>query len=211
MTKFKDQPSMYSLVDKPRKISEDHYLLRIKSVSNESAPGQFITIRASKLTDPLLRRPFSIFNHQENLIDIVVKNVGKCTNILAGYSNDTIDMQGPMGKGFTTIERGKALLVGGGVGNAPLFYLAKKLKDLGNEITFIYGMQSKKYIFQIEQFKNFTNKFSVTTDDGTEGEKGFTTDLAEKFLQKQRIRHDILMRTSHYDETVSRHYRKHSN
>jgi dihydroorotate dehydrogenase electron transfer subunit len=74
---------MHRLIEKPARVSEGHCLLKIKSSAGQSLPGQFINIRVSKQNDPLLRRPFSIFSHEDGIITTVVKIVGKGTSMLA--------------------------------------------------------------------------------------------------------------------------------
>ena len=112
---------------KPQLIAKDHYLLEIENHGSQSKPGQFINIKAHSGTDPLLRRPFSIFNHNENIIEVVIRLVGKGTRIISASEPGPIDSIGPFGKGFTLVKDKKVLLAGGGVGNAPLYYLASEL------------------------------------------------------------------------------------
>ncbi|MFC1669825.1 dihydroorotate dehydrogenase electron transfer subunit [Spirochaetota bacterium] len=178
---------MAKLISKPKKISTDHYLLRIEHNKSNSSPGQFINIKAGEGTEPLLRRPFSIFNHDGNLIEIIIKSVGKGTKILCGSQPGTIDILGPLGKGFTLVENKKVLLAGGGVGNAPLYYLSRKLKELNNTIYYIYGSQSKEYIYLEEMYEPSTDNFIITTDNGTKGKRGFTTDIAGELLGSEKI------------------------
>jgi dihydroorotate dehydrogenase electron transfer subunit len=82
----------------------------------------------------------------------------------------------PLGNGFTMPESSdkKHLLVGGGVGVAPLMYLGRKIKEMGGEPTFLLGARSKKDLLLIDEFKEIGRVF-ITTEDGTEGEKGFVT------------------------------------
>src|SRR5208337_5417911 len=86
---------MIILKEKPIQIAQDHYLLRLESHAFDSAPGQFVNIRCTKQYDPLLRRPFSIFDHEGPLISIIVKTVGKGTEILSQYAPGCIDCIGP--------------------------------------------------------------------------------------------------------------------
>ena len=72
---------MAFLIEKPREVCKDHYLLRIDINKQLSSPGQFANIKIAD-TDPLLRRPFSIFNHKENIIEIIFRVVGKGTELL---------------------------------------------------------------------------------------------------------------------------------
>lgn len=172
---------MIKLMEKPQKIATDHYLLKLSGFTENSKAGQFINIKVGTGTDPLLRKPFSIFNHEDDLMEIVIRVVGKGTKILSEIEPTQLDILGPLGNTFTIPKNKKVLLIGGGVGNAPLYNLAKSLKKEGNTIDFIYGAKSKEFIYIPERFESTTDNFYITTDDGTAGEKGFVTDKM-KFL-----------------------------
>ncbi len=176
---------MAELIESPLKVAEDHYLLRIKLDKKLHAlPGQFINIRISDSTDPLVRRPFSIFNQNEEILEIIIQVVGRGTTLLAGREKGPIDILGPLGKGFTLLEKGSALLVGGGVGNAPLYYLARALKDRGVSVTCLYGARAKKYIYCAKNFGTTADIFKVATDDGSTGHRGFITELMQEMLKE---------------------------
>lgn len=178
---------MTELIEKPIKVADEHYLLKIKCESNNSEAGQFINLKASTNTDPLIRRPFSIYNHYDNIIEIIVRVIGKGTELISKFDTGEINMLGPLGKGFTMQENKNLLLIGGGVGNAPLFYLGKKLKKQNNKLTYIYGCRSKNLIYQGDEFSNLFDKVHFVTDDGSEGEKGFVTDISEKLLSNEKF------------------------
>jgi len=173
---------MLKLTEKPRRVAQDHFLLHLETETYRSVPGQFINIRCTQHYDPLLRRPFSIFDHEGALISIIVKSVGRGTEILSHYSPGSIDCIGPLGTGFTMTENRKVLIAGGGVGNSPLYYLAKKLTEARCDITYIYGAASRSSIYLAEQFNKFANKFIITTDDGSEGADGYASEAASKLL-----------------------------
>jgi dihydroorotate dehydrogenase electron transfer subunit len=179
--------SMASLIDKPLQVCKDHYLLKIDINQELSHPGQFANIKIAG-TDPLLRRPFSIFDHKDNIIEIIFKVIGKGTEILkdisqAGY----IDVIAPLGHGFTIPENKNALLIGGGVGNAPLYYLAKKLKTKSNIVNFLYASRSKEYIFNENEYKSISDNFYITTDDGSMGMKGMASDIALELTRANKF------------------------
>ncbi len=174
---------MATLLTRPEKIAEDHYLLRIKDEKASPVPGQFINIRTTQGTDPLLRRPFSIFDFNNGIMDIVIRVVGRGTEILSHAEEGVIDIVGPLGKGFTLVENKKVLLAGGGVGNAPLFYLLRKLKELGNETTFIYGARSDGLIYFEDKYRKYSDHFTMCTDDGSKGEKAFSCHIANQLIE----------------------------
>ncbi|MBP7739045.1 MAG: dihydroorotate dehydrogenase electron transfer subunit [Spirochaetes bacterium] len=172
--------------EKPRPVSQDHYLLEFEGCVETSLPGQFLNIRVSDRIDPLLRRPFSIFNHERDIISCVIRTVGKGTEILARRDPGKMDLLGPLGTGFTLVSGSRVLIAGGGVGNAPLYYLARKLAASRCDITFIYGARSREYIYLPDRFRDTVGRFIVATDDGSEGERGLVTDIAASLFRKER-------------------------
>ena len=91
---------MAILLEKPREIARDHFLLRIKTDSGTPCAGQFINIRTTQGTDPLIRRPFSIFNYENGVLEIVIQLVGPGTKLLFASKAGPMDILGPLGKGF---------------------------------------------------------------------------------------------------------------
>ncbi|HEY1406873.1 MAG TPA: hypothetical protein VF857_09705, partial [Spirochaetota bacterium] len=132
--------------------SEGHYLLRVTTDVQEAKPGQFVTLRLGKNTDPFLRRPFSIFDFSNGTFEIIFQVVGKGTEMLSGYKDENIDILGPLGNGFTLMNGGKVLLVGGGAGNAPLHYLSRSLKARGCSVTQVYGSRTSNVIYCKDRF-----------------------------------------------------------
>lgn len=135
-------------------------------------PGQFIMVWIPGLDEI----PISLSGPDQ----ITVKNVGKATEALHKMNKDEyIGLRGPYGNGFS-IEGKKILIIGGGVGIAPMKTLAVS-KD--KDITSIIGAQTKKELFFKEHFPNL----HVCTDDGTEGEKALTTQVTERLLKEQKF------------------------
>lgn len=174
-----------ALASPPQIIAPEHRLLTITASAPPSRPGQFIGIRISSLADPLLRRPFSIFDHSGDTLRIVVKIVGRGTAILAERSPGPLDIIGPLGNGFTILRDSRVLLVGGGVGNAPLHYLAGVLSAAKCDVTYIYGARSADAIFCPESFEARSNRFITVTDDGGRGRKGLAADAASDLIQSE--------------------------
>jgi dihydroorotate dehydrogenase electron transfer subunit len=166
-------------------ICKEHCLVSLE-VDTPSLPGQFISIKPDSSTDPLLRRPFSVYDHGKGRLDCVIRRVGPGTERICQSESDYFDILGPSGQGFTLVEEQNCLLVGGGVGNAPLVYLARALKERGNRVRFIYGTTSKDYIYGEERLKKLTHELLFTTDDGSRGSKGYVTDyLGEQLAREQ--------------------------
>lgn len=173
---------MNYIVEKPAKVATGHILLTINTDFTSSMPGQFVNIRTTAGSDPLIRRPFSIFNQDNSTIELVIKVIGRGTRLISRFEEGPVDMLAPLGRGFSIIEGGHALLVGGGVGNAPLFYLARKLRQAGNRVTCIYGARSEEYIYLEDRYRKEVDELIVATDDGSRGKKGFVTTFAEEIL-----------------------------
>lgn len=150
-------------------------------IAKTALPGQFLHILVKKT---MLRRPISIanVNEEESTVTIIFKIVGSGTKRLANYQvNETINILGPSGAGFPmeNLCNKKVLLIGGGVGIPPLYFLGKKLaEDPSISILTILGFQSKEYRFYVEQFESL-GETTVTTDDGTFGKKGFVTNALD--------------------------------
>jgi len=173
-----------TIISAPEFQADDHYLIRIKTDVETAAPGQFVTMKIGSTLDPFLRRPFSIFDFNDGIFDVIFQVVGKGTKILSNYKDAEIDILGSLGKGFTLKENSRVLLIGGGAGNAPLYYLTKKLKEKNCDVTQIYGSRSKSLIYCKDRYCKESDAVIFTTDDGSEGTKGFVTDAAASLLEK---------------------------
>ncbi|WP_280769054.1 dihydroorotate dehydrogenase electron transfer subunit [Salipaludibacillus daqingensis] len=151
------------------------------SVAEMTDPGQFVHMKVSNGIDPLLRRPISICDVDLNAkeLTIIYRVEGKGTKILSERNDkETINVLGPLGNGFPTDhlhEGDVALLVGGGVGVPPLYYLAKKLVEKGVRLKVILGFRTANDVFLEEEFNEIAD-VTVTTEDGSKGIKGYVTD-----------------------------------
>ena len=155
-------------------------LLRLRSdqALPDVAPGQFVQVRVDDSPSTYLRRPISIHDvdFQYNEITLLVQQVGEGTRHLASAKDgDLINMVLPLGNCFTIPEKGeKVLLVGGGIGIAPLFYFAKVLNEKGIKPTLLLGGKSESDLIRLADYQQFGETY-VTTEDGSLGEKGFVT------------------------------------
>src|SRR5699024_3023830 len=155
-------------------------ILENKSVSETAVPGQFLHIDVLGHT---LRRPISIadVDKTNHTVTVLFKVVGEGTRQLSKCPEGMmIDVLGPNGNGFNLENKSNAhiLLIGGGIGVPPLYYLGKTLKKQGYHITSILGFQTKASVFYEDEFKALGETY-ITTDDGTYGHKGFVTDIAK--------------------------------
>ena len=178
---------MASLIEKPLEISKNHFWLKIRAESAYALPGQFINIRPHTGNSPLIRRPISVFNYGNGIIELIIQLVGKGTELLSSHPVGEIDIIGPLGNPFSLPQNSRLLLAGGGVGNAPLYYLALELKKNGNDITYIYGARSADYIFFEEKYRETSDDFILMTDDGSKGTKGFATKAAADISEPEKF------------------------
>lgn len=160
-------------------ISNDYFAIYLQCPEELPLiqPGQFVQVLVSNSTTTYLRRPFSIYdvNYGKNEISLLIKKVGDGTVALSRLKKgDKLNIIYPLGNSFSLPETGKALLVGGGVGIAPMLMLAKLLHKKGIEPDVLIGGRSLPDIIEPEKYKPYANVF-VTTDDGTAGEKGMVT------------------------------------
>lgn len=162
------------LVNELTRVSKSLYLIRFTPHTPvDIKPGQFVSVLCDNLT---LRRPFSVMGYEDGVISILFKKKGAGTTYISNLKQgDEIDFVGPMGNGFN-IERKKSLLISAGVGSAPVFYLHKKMEELGVENFFASGFVSKEEIPSNLEFD------MVTTDDGSEGKKGSIVNYVEGLI-----------------------------
>ena len=142
-------------------------------------PGQFVNIRVEGSPTTFLRRPISInfVDRAKNELWLLIQLIGDGTRQMAAYKvGDTMDLLLPLGNSFSIPKnRGaKTLLIGGGVGTAPMLYLGSELKKSGLEPIFLLGARSKGDLLQTGDFKQYGSLFT-TTEDGSDGEKGYVT------------------------------------
>ena len=139
-----------------------------------SAPGQFVNIKIDSL---FLRRPISVCDVDGNVLTIIYKVVGDGTHAMAHMSvGQELDILTGLGNGYDISKTGDSpLLIGGGVGVPPMYYLAKQLIASGKDVTVIMGFNTATEVFYAEEFEKLGAKVLVTTADGTQGIKGFVT------------------------------------
>ncbi len=163
-------------------LRADYTLLRLKAPAGplpEMWPGQFVQVRADASPSTLLRRPISI-----NFVDtaagelwLLVHAVGSGTRALCALrEGERVDVVLPLGTGFPLCSGGeRVLLVGGGVGSAPLLYLGSRLAARGCDVTFLLGGRRAADVLQADCCKRY-GRVCITTEDGSAGERGVVTD-----------------------------------
>ncbi len=163
-------------------IAEDTFEVVVQSpLAKELKPGQFVHIA---LPNHMLRRPVSVagIDTQAETFTIIFKIFGEGTRELSKYqAGDTLDVILPCGTYYPIDQLAidQALIVGGGIGVPPLYYLAKTLKENGVKVTSVLGFQSKDQIFYEEKFQVLGDTY-IATNDGSYGTKGFVTDIIDE-------------------------------
>jgi dihydroorotate dehydrogenase electron transfer subunit len=145
---------------------------------SQPLPGQFLTLRVTTSTTPLLRRPFAYsgFDDASSAFSIIYQKRGNATDILAGKQTDElIDCIGPLGNSFPLPENSQnAILVAGGIGIGPILFLASELQKKNIPCTFIFGCRNKQFVPNLKIFSQLNP--IICTDDGSCGFKGTTAD-----------------------------------
>ena len=170
--------SLFTL-ERARQLTGDTFELVLSGdTSAIQLPGEFVNL---ELPGHFLRRPISICDWDEQSITLLVKVVGQGTRDLTAYANGTrLDVLSGLGNGFDpTLSDGKPVLVGGGIGIAPLFGLARRLLALGVCPTVVLGFRTAADTFYVEEFKSLGCEVIIATEDGTMGVKGFVTDAVK--------------------------------
>lgn len=154
--------------------------LKNREAAKKAKPGQFLHLYVESHT---LRRPISIAetNRNQGTVTILFKKTGDGTQCLAAYRpGSTLNALGPNGNGFTYDEKiHTALLIGGGIGIPPLYYLGKVLREKGVTIKSVLGFQTAAHVFYERAFQRLGQTW-VVTNDGSYGQKGIVTNVLDQ-------------------------------
>lgn len=171
-----------------QRLQGNYWHLEFESglIARQALAGQFVNIRVAAGLEPLFRRPFSIHGVKASKVKIIYEILGKGTCLLAARKpGELLDIIGPLGKGFNyslsaKSAQGKNILIAGGLGVAPLVFLAEKLK-LSQPLILI-GAKTKRQLLGEKEFKALGCEVKIATDDGSRGFKGQATDLLKRWL-----------------------------
>ncbi len=151
-------------------------------------PGQFFNIQPLQSTAPLLRRPISICDARPDTgeLDLLVQVVGEGTRLVTQHQpGDALDAVGPLGSTFTADPARPSVMIAGGVGVAPVYYLSQTLLRRSASpasITFCYGARTAAGFVLLEKLQHPSLRLVLTTEDGSQGAKGYVTEHAAPFL-----------------------------
>ncbi len=154
-------------------------------VAHKCQPGQFVIIRTDEYSE---RIPLTIgdFDREKGTITLVIQTVGNTTKHLCETfeeDDDILDVVGPLGKPSEMEKFGTVVCVGGGVGVAPVYPIARAYHELGNKVISIIGARNKDLVMWQDKMAAISDELIVTTDDGTAGRKGFVTDPLREMLE----------------------------
>jgi len=164
------------------------YEVEHPQLARKAQAGQFVIIRLKEGGE---RIPLTIadFDRDAGTITMVVQEVGKTTIDMDDYSEgDTIlDMLGPLGHPSVISEYGTVLCVGGGLGVAPLYPIARELKKAGNRIITVMGARTRELLFWEDEMRAVSDELHVMTDDGSYGRKGLVTHIQKELLEQGSV------------------------
>jgi ferredoxin--NADP+ reductase len=154
-------------------------------IAAKARPGQFIVLMVSENGE---RVPLTVVQTDpaKGSVTLIFQEAGLTTKLLGKLSegDSLYAIVGPLGHPTEIKNYGKVILVGGGVGIAEIYPVAKALKNAGNHVTTILGARTKDLLILEDELKKVSDEFHVATDDGSYGRKGFTTDILDELLGK---------------------------
>jgi ferredoxin--NADP+ reductase len=175
----------------------------VPHIAKKCLPGNFIILRISEYGE---RIPLTIndYDREKGTIRIIVQEVGKTTQELGKMkAGDTLlNLMGPLGNPSEIEYFGKVVCIGGGVGTAVVYPVARELKNKGNEIIGIIGAKTKELVILEDEMKKISSHLYITTDDGSYGKKGFVTDALNEILASETP-HQNKYGAGHVDRVIA--------
>jgi len=177
---------LYRIVKKEKLVEDiDRFYLKAPLIAKKAKAGQFVVIRINEDGE---RIPLTIagYNRSNGIINIVSMRVGKTTALLSSLKegDSILDVVGPLGNASEIENFGRVICVGGGVGVAPIFPIARELKKTGNYVISIIGARSKDLLILKEEMEDISDELHICSDDGSIGYHGFVSDFLKEYLEK---------------------------
>ena len=166
-------------------LSENVKLMKIHApfVAKKTQAGQFVMLRINEKGE---RIPLTIadYDRRKGTVTIIFMEVGKTTKQLGmmEVGDKLLNFVGPLGKPSDVEKFGNAVMIGGGVGIAPLYPIVRELKKKGNYVISILGARNKGLLMLEKEINEFSDELHVCTDDGSKGTKGFVSDMLQKLI-----------------------------
>ena len=162
--------------------------IKAPGVARKVKPGQFVVLMVNEKGE---RIPLTVMDSDEKsgCITLIFQEAGFTTKLLGKLNkgDSLYACLGPLGHATEIKNYGNVILVGGGVGIAEIYPVAKALKDSGNNVTTIIGARTKDILILEKELKESSSQLLVATDDGSYGRKGFTTDILKELLSKDKF------------------------
>jgi len=183
----KGESVMFKILNK--KVLHENILqftLEAPLIARKAEPGQFVVLRVNEYGE---RVPLTVadFDREKGTIDIIFMVIGASTTVLASLNagDSILDLVGPLGK-KTDIrpDMGTVVCIGGGIGVAPIYPIARKMKQVGNHVITIMGAKNKDILILKDEMEKISDEVIVTTDDGSYGIKGFVTTALQQLIDK---------------------------
>lgn len=161
------------------------FIVEAPLVAHKCQPGQFVMVRTDELSE---RIPLTIadFDREEGTVTLIVQAVGNTTKHLCETfeeGDDILDIAGPLGHPSEMDNFGTVVVIGGGIGVAPVYPIARAYHELGNKVISIIGSRNKDLLIWEDKMAAISDELIVTTDDGSAGRKGFVTDPLREMLE----------------------------
>jgi ferredoxin--NADP+ reductase len=175
---------MYEILEK-KILSDTVKLMKIKAplVAKKAIAGQFIILRIDEKGE---RIPLTIADYDRNkgTVTVIFMEVGKTTKQLGTLKvgDKLLNFAGPLGQPSEIEKYGTVVMIGGGVGIAPLYPIVRELKKAGNHVISILGARNEKLLMLEKEVEEFSDELHICTDDGSKGQKGFVSDVLQKLI-----------------------------
>jgi len=162
-------------------------------VARAAQPGHFLIVRMNEEGE---RIPLTVadFDRQRGTVTAVIQAVGKSTREMMqlNQGDSILDLIGPLGEASHTEKRSKVILVGGGLGVAPVYPQLRAYKERGSTTLSIIGFRTKSLVFWEERFRAYSDEMHIATDDGSYGHKGFVSQVLQILLEKHRDTEEVV-------------------
>ncbi|MBM80443.1 MAG: dihydroorotate dehydrogenase electron transfer subunit [Planctomycetaceae bacterium] len=201
-----------AVVVEQEEMARDTFRLRLEcpQIARQILPGQFFMLRPDDGSDPLLGRPFALYDIYTDEsgrpagIDFGYVVIGKLTALMADWKpKQEVQIWGPLGNGFPEPGDGHLMMVAGGIGQTPFLAVAREalalrqygeptrnLSERPSRLSLLYGVRSKEYVAGLKDFQSDGLEIQLSTDDGSEGHHGFVTELLARSLDNPADRPD---------------------
>ncbi len=176
----------FKILEKQELVPTIHLMnISAPRIAKKAEPGQFVILRINEKGE---RIPLTIadFDRNKGTITMIFQAVGKTTMHLSSLKagDELLDFTGPLGNPAHIEKVGTVILIGGGVGVAPVFPQARAFREAGNKVISVIGARSASLLLWEDRMREVSDELYITTDDGTKGHHGFVTDIVKKILEE---------------------------